>query len=134
MGHWRDGGIGNMAGSDDRPVSEWTLLERLNNLAAWVHQTGATARDIEFLTQEAANEIERLRPAPEPGPPFWCGETMTMERVIDLAEGMPDLAAWLEGGNVRYMKWVRDRPVYCDKEGVPVERPIRSAPSFCVDI
>lgn len=57
-----------MAGSDDRPVSEWTLLERLNNLEAWVHQTGATARDIEFLTQEAANEIERLRPTPEPVP------------------------------------------------------------------
>lgn len=99
MAHWRDGGIGNMAGSDDRPLSEWTLLEKLNNLDAFIHK---------------------------------CGETMTTERVIDLAEGMPDLAAWLEGGNVRYMKWVRNRPVYCDKEGVPVERPIRSDPKFGV--
>jgi hypothetical protein len=34
MAHWRDGGIGNMAGSDDRPIEEWTLLEKLAALAA----------------------------------------------------------------------------------------------------
>lgn len=33
MAHWRDGGIGNMAGSDDRPIEEWTLLEKLASIA-----------------------------------------------------------------------------------------------------
>jgi hypothetical protein len=60
MAHWRDGGIGNMAGSYDDPVSEWTLLEKLNNLEALVYRHGATTDDLQELAYKAAEEIERL--------------------------------------------------------------------------
>lgn len=57
MAHWRDGGIGNMAGSDDRPIEEWTLLERL--AAGHIYAEGDTT-----IAQLAFDEIQRLREAP----------------------------------------------------------------------
>lgn len=57
MVHWRDGGIGNMAGSDDRPFDEWTLLERLA-AAADGRVYGMSA---DKLAQAAFDEIERLQ-------------------------------------------------------------------------
>jgi hypothetical protein len=72
MAHWRDGGIGNMAGSDDRPIEEWTLLEKLAEIADAVkggpiprcmlgeaHDDWATP--LKAIAQEAFDEIERLR-------------------------------------------------------------------------
>ena len=50
MGHWRDGGIGNMAGSDDRNASEFTLLEKLAVLA------GYSRTDAKFDVAEVAGE------------------------------------------------------------------------------
>lgn len=57
MGHWRDGGIGTMVGSDDRPFEEWTLLERLA-AAADGKVCGLSA---DKLAQAAFDEIQRLR-------------------------------------------------------------------------
>jgi hypothetical protein len=59
MGHWRDGGIGNMAGSDDRPIEEWTLLEKL---AAIAGVRGATlwADELPGIAQEAFDFIEPI--------------------------------------------------------------------------
>ena len=61
MGHWRDGGIGNMAGSDDRLAEEFTLLERLAVIA------GNSKTDEQFnvadVADDAFEEIERLREA-----------------------------------------------------------------------
>lgn len=57
MAHWRDGGIGNVAGSDDRPVKEWTLLERLASAASG--KVSGLSND--NLAQAAFDEIVRLR-------------------------------------------------------------------------
>lgn len=57
MAHWRDHGIGNMAGSDDRPFGEWTLLEQLAS-AAEGKVYGMSPDD---LAQAAFDEIQRLR-------------------------------------------------------------------------
>jgi hypothetical protein len=66
MAHWRDGGIGNMPGSDDRPIEEWTLLERLNNPERlYVDHDGQSlvldSTAVEAIMYDAAAEIERLR-------------------------------------------------------------------------
>lgn len=72
MPHWRDGGIGNMPGSDDRPIEEWTLLEKLNELATAplggpMPKTMGTptfnnwATPLKKIAQEAFDEIVRLR-------------------------------------------------------------------------
>lgn len=70
MAHWRDGGIGNMLGSDDRPIKEWTLLEKLNELASTPMGApiprclgGSTniALPMSKIASEAFDEIQRLR-------------------------------------------------------------------------
>lgn len=71
MGHWRDGGIGNMAGSDDRPIEEWTLLEKLADVATApvgavdrpyvMRAPGDWATPLKALAQAAFDEIQRLR-------------------------------------------------------------------------
>lgn len=71
MAHWRDGGIGNMAGSDDRPIEEWTLLEKLADVASApvgslnqpyvMRLPGDWATPLKQLAQEAFDEIQRLR-------------------------------------------------------------------------
>lgn len=60
MAHWRDHGIGNMAGSDDRPVEEWTLLECLRNLEALVYKHGWTTDKIVELAYRAADVIDPI--------------------------------------------------------------------------
>jgi hypothetical protein len=60
MAHWRDGGIGNMAGSDDRPIEEWTLLEKLVFLTGTTRAPQVTF-DIKKVAQEAFDEIYRVR-------------------------------------------------------------------------
>lgn len=76
MAHWRDGGIGNMAGSDDRDASEFTLLERLAVLAGY-SKTDAKF-DVAEVAHAAWNFIEPItsasrqltkEPAPPPAPP-----------------------------------------------------------------
>lgn len=70
MGHWRDGGIGNMAGSDDRPIEEWTLLEKLAELATTptvapaprcLGDPASIAPFLKEIAQAAFAEIQRLR-------------------------------------------------------------------------
>lgn len=56
MAHWRDGGIGNMMGSDDRPFEEWTLLERLS----WLTEETRSPQITE-IAQQAFDEISRKR-------------------------------------------------------------------------
>lgn len=58
MGHWRDGGIGNMAGSDDRDASEFTLLEKLAVLAG--HSKTDAAFDVAAVADEAFNAIQGM--------------------------------------------------------------------------
>lgn len=76
MAHWRDGGIGNMAGSDDRPIEEFTLLEKLAVLAdmrsgmtmpAFLAGPNGWGEPLAALMQEAFDEIVRLREAVEAG-------------------------------------------------------------------
>lgn len=58
MAHWRDGGIGNMAGSDDRPIEEWTVMERLSRSIT----VGGGHGDITWADWEALEaEIQRAR-------------------------------------------------------------------------
>jgi hypothetical protein len=72
MAHWRDGGIGNMAGSDDRPIKEWTLLEKLAEIAGTKPGSSMPqclggpnvinwAEPMNMIAQEAFDEIQRLR-------------------------------------------------------------------------
>lgn len=75
MAHWRDGGIGNMAGSDDRPIEEWTLLEKLAEIsttsvgAPIPRSLGGNGKyglndwgtPLSKIAQEAFDEIVRLR-------------------------------------------------------------------------
>lgn len=73
MGHWRDFGIGNMPGSDDRPIEEWTLLEKLAEIATTplgadmplCLEPDATgwnwATPLKQVAQDAFDEIVRLR-------------------------------------------------------------------------
>lgn len=79
MAHWRDGGIGTVPGSDDRPIEEWTLLEKLAEIAST--QLGAAmplclgretswdwATPLKIIAQAAFDEIVRLRGEPDPPP------------------------------------------------------------------
>ena len=61
MGHWRDGGIGNVPGSDDRPIEEWTLLERLASIGGGGFRHELDPNSVADLAQECFNEIVRLR-------------------------------------------------------------------------
>jgi hypothetical protein len=70
MAHWRDGGIGNMPGRDDRPVEEFTLMEKLRSLAdatvggpipKVVDRPNDWATALKEIANEAFDEIERLR-------------------------------------------------------------------------
>ena len=61
MAHWRDGGIGNMAGSDDRPAEEFTLLEKLAVLARY-SKTDAQFCPVE-VAQDAFEFIEEITAA-----------------------------------------------------------------------
>lgn len=73
MSHWRDGGIGNMPGSDDRPIEEWTLLEKLaeikGTLQGWMlpRCLGIAGPNVDWGTPlskiagDAFDEIVRLR-------------------------------------------------------------------------
>lgn len=72
MAHWRDGGIGNMPGSDGRPIEEWTLLEKLNEIASSTPSGSPMPRclggagvidwaaPLGKIASEAFNEIQRL--------------------------------------------------------------------------
>lgn len=96
MAHWRDGGIGNMAGSDDRPIEEWTLLEKLNELATapldgpmpkcmGIPTNWATP--IKAIAKAAFDEIQRLRG----GYPADLGDMLTKLRIIaadDIGDGL----------------------------------------------
>lgn len=72
MSHWRDGGIGNMSGSDDRPIEEWTLLEKLAEIATTpigrpmpkcigMPPAVEWATPLKTIAQAAFDEIVRLR-------------------------------------------------------------------------
>lgn len=61
MAHWRDGGIGNMAGSDDREAEEFTLLERLTVIAG--HSRTDAQFNVADVAQEAFNFIEPITAA-----------------------------------------------------------------------
>ena len=59
MAHWRDGGIGNMAGSDDRPIAEWTLLEKLRAIAGMRKGADRAFREeLPQIAEEAFDFIE----------------------------------------------------------------------------
>lgn len=68
MAHWRDGGIGNMPGSDDRPIEEWTLLEKLAFIASVPIPEDADpeTKMARRMVSDAFDEIQRLREAVEP--------------------------------------------------------------------
>lgn len=74
MGHWRDGGIGNMAGSDDRPFDEWTLLEKLSALSghsAWplpiqISEGGPIAQEAFDFIEPMTAAVRRGEPIPMP--------------------------------------------------------------------
>jgi len=61
MAHWRDGGIGNMAGHDERPFEEWTLLEKLAAIAD-VRKGGMKifVNELPDVAQEAFEFIEAV--------------------------------------------------------------------------
>lgn len=62
MAHWRDGGIGNVPGSDDRPIEEWTLLEKLAAAAAGLpDDPDPSVQMARAMAQAAFDEIVRLR-------------------------------------------------------------------------
>lgn len=68
MGHWRDGGIGNMAGSDDREAEEFTLLEQMAVLLG--HSKTDALFDANRVMDEAFNFIEALTAAARRGEPL----------------------------------------------------------------
>jgi hypothetical protein len=76
MGHWRDGGIGNLPGIDERPFEEWTLLEKLHAIADV--RKGLLKMfepDLPDIAQEAFDFIEAVtrvsRLVTRPPPPQW---------------------------------------------------------------
>lgn len=62
MAHWRDGGIGNMAGSDDREAEEFTLLEQLAVIAG--HSKTDAQFDVAGVADAAFEEIRKFRDYP----------------------------------------------------------------------
>lgn len=59
MAHWRDGGIGNLPGSDDRPVRQFTVLEKMAVLLAG-QSRGTSLFDEHLVMEQAFDEILRL--------------------------------------------------------------------------
>lgn len=82
MAHWRDGGIGNMAGSDDREAEEFTLLERLTVIAG--HSKTDAQFDVAGIAQDAWDFIEPLTAAARRGEPMpmpWAWQPIATAQV-----------------------------------------------------